>query len=273
MDKDIRDQVKDYYGGIAKKSGSGCGCSGSGCCGKDSQSKSFYGSDELNAIPDSAANMSLGCANPHQFAKLQPGEKVLDLGSGGGIDVLLAARAVGDEGYVYGLDMTDEMLSLAESNRKKAGAENVRFIKGYLEDIPLEDNTVDVIMSNCVINLSEDKEKALAEAWRVLKPGGRVAVADIVAIKPVGVEIREQAKLWASCVGGALEVKDYRDVLGKVGFVDIDVEPTYVYSKEVIENMLTSDALNVPGYEIPGMDWDKIDSLFAGAHVRARKPV
>jgi SAM-dependent methyltransferase len=217
-------------------------------------------------LPDTALRASLGCGNPTALAKLAPGETVLDLGSGGGIDVILSARRVGPTGRVYGLDMTDEMLALAESNRRKAGVTNVEFLKGHIEQVPLPDATVDVVISNCVINLSADKDRVLREAFRVLKPGGRVAVSDVVVRGEIPVEVRRSMELWVGCVAGALAEHDYRRKLEAAGFTDIDIETTRVYELEDARAFLSTS----------GLDVDALAPLVTGrvtsAFLRARKP-
>ena len=267
----IKDEIKQYYGGIANKvtadSKASCGC-GTSCCG-DTVKETLLYSDEFTAgLPAEAINASLGCANPLVLAKLQPGETVLDLGSGGGIDVLISSKYVGETGKVYGLDMTDEMLALANDNKKRSGAQNVEFIKGYIEDIPLEDGIIDVVTSNCVINLSDSKENALSEAYRVLKKGGRLAIADIVQLKPVPDEIKENIQLWVGCVSGALTVEEYITILEKVGFKDISIEPVNIYTKEVIKDIAESKQI---GDLYSNMDENLLDGSFAGAHVKAYK--
>jgi ubiquinone/menaquinone biosynthesis C-methylase UbiE len=209
---------------------------------------------------------SLGCGNPTALAKLQAGEVVLDLGSGGGIDVLLSAKRVGPTGKAYGLDMTDEMLALARENQKKASVENVEFLKGAIENIPLPDNTVDVIISNCVINLSGDKDRVLAEAFRVLKPGGRLAVSDVVVRGEVPVEIRRSMELWVGCIAGALEEKEYQEKLARAGFESIEVEPTRVYKAEEARDFLAPAGLD------PDTVGPQFDGKFISAFVRAVKP-
>lgn len=272
MGSDVREKVKAYYGGIAnkvnKQSKSNC-CGGSSCCGSISDDSLIYKGEKLSGLPVEAVNASLGCGNPLVLAGLKEGEVVLDLGSGGGIDVLLASRYVGSCGKLYGLDMTDEMLELAEKNRRRMGVGNVEFIKGYIEDIPLDDNTVDAVISNCVINLSENKEKALSEAYRVLKPGGRLAISDIVALKAVPPEVRKQAGLWVSCVAGALEVEEYRAILERVGFRRIEIKPVHIYTKDIIEELLEGKK-HLLGIE-PGDELDLLDGAFAGAYVKAVK--
>ena len=228
----IQDAVKQKYGEAAKRAASG----GTACCGGggdlsgcDPITKNLYDEAEQAELPAKAVAASLGCGNPTALAKLQPGEVVLDLGSGGGIDVILSAKRVGPSGKAYGLDMTDEMLALARENQKKAGVENVEFLKGVIENIPLPENTVDVIISNCVINLSGDKDRVLAEAFRVLKPGGRFAVSDVVVRGEVPAELRKSMELWVGCIAGALEENEYREKLARAGFENVDVEATRIY--------------------------------------------
>src|SRR5437660_4286442 len=233
----LREAVRERYGRRALQvtgTGTSASCCGSDCCGGQGESgvvtSDLYSSAELGALPITAALASLGCGNPTALAELKPGEKVLDLGSGGGIDVLLSARRVGPAGFAYGLDMTDEMLELAERNRKESGVENVRFLKGVIEDIPLEANAVDVVISNCVINLSADKGQVLREAYRVLLPGGGFAVSDIVFLGHVPPPIRNDLEVWAGCIAGALEEEVYRQLLGEAGFINIEIEVTRHYS-------------------------------------------
>src|ERR1700759_3446738 len=228
----IKDVVKEKYGNAALRSGTG----GSSCCGAspagtscDPITSNLYDASEAGEIPEEAMKASLGCGNPTALAKLNAGETVLDLGSGGGIDVLLSARRVGPTGKAYGLDMTDEMLALANENKRKSGLENVEFLKGEIENIPLPDNSVDVVISNCVINLSADKDKVLAEAFRVLKPGGRFAVSDFVTKGEIPAEVRKSVLAWVGCIAGALEHDDYRAKLTRAGFVDVSLEETRVY--------------------------------------------
>src|SRR5512139_884398 len=232
---EIREIVKEKYGQAAarvKSGGGGC-CSASSAFGEeDPITKGLYAADETAALPEEAVLASLGCGNPTALAELKPGEVVLDLGSGGGIDVLLSARRVSPGGKAYGLDMTDEMLALARENQQKAGVENVEFLKGEIENIPLPDNTVDVIISNCVINLSADKDRVLREAFRVLKPGGRFAVSDVVTRGDIPEDIRRNVLLWVGCVAGALEEDEYRQKLAAAGFNQISVEPTRIYRTE-----------------------------------------
>jgi ubiquinone/menaquinone biosynthesis C-methylase UbiE len=227
----------------------------------------LYDSTQKEQVPEKAIRASLGCGNPTALAKLNVGDVVLDLGSGGGIDVLLSARRVGLTGKAYGLDMTDEMLALANENKRKAGAENVEFLKGEIEHIPLPDNSVDVIISNCVINLSADKDAVLREAFRVLKPGGRFAVSDVVTRGEISPQIRQSMLLWVGCVAGALEESEYRDKLGAAGFERIEVEPTRIYRVEDAREFLSKKGLDVDGLA------PQIDGKFLSAFVRASKPM
>jgi len=267
---DIKEVVKEKYGQAALRVKSG----GSSCCGAASASglscdpitSNLYDSAQASQIPEEAMLASLGCGNPTALAKLNPGEVVLDLGSGGGIDVLLSARRVGPTGKAYGLDMTDEMLALANENRRKAGAENVEFLKGEIESIPLPDNSVDVIISNCVINLSADKDRVLREAFRVLKPGGRLAVSDVVTRGAVPDEIRQKVLLWVGCIAGALDETEYRSKLKATGFEQIEVEPTRIYRVEEAREFLSSAGVNVDGIA------PQVDEKFMSAFVRAVKP-
>jgi arsenite methyltransferase len=268
---DIKDVVKEKYGQAAlrvKSREGSCGCgatSGSGLsC--DPITKNLYDNSQASQIPEEAMLASLGCGNPTALAQLNPGEVVLDLGSGGGIDVLLSARRVGPTGKAYGLDMTDEMLALANENKRKAGAENVEFLKGEIENIPLPDNSVDVIISNCVINLSADKDRVLREAFRVLKPGGRFAVSDVVTHGAIPDAIRQQVLLWVGCIAGALDEADYKNKLKSAGFEQIEVEPTRVYKIEDAREFLSSAGVNVD--EIAAQVAEK----FMSAFVRAVKP-
>ena len=248
-------------------------CCETSCCTSDiSQSNSItsdlYIQMELGEIPVAATLASLGCGNPTALAELQSGEKVLDLGSGGGIDVLLSARRVGPTGFVYGLDMTDPMLELAERNRQEAGIENVRFLKGIIEDIPLPDNCVDVVISNCVINLSADKGQVLREAYRILNPGGRLAVSDIVVQGDLPLALRHDMESWAGCIAGALEEETYRSLLDNAGFVDIDIEVTRRYSlDDIVASGASASIANLSMEER-----NEIDGRFISAFVRARKP-
>jgi arsenite methyltransferase len=245
----------------------------SSCCSSDTSqgnpiTSDLYTQVELGEIPVATAQASLGCGNPTALAELQPGEKVLDLGSGGGIDVLLSAKRVGPTGFAYGLDMTDPMLELAERNRQEAGIENVQFLKGIIEAIPLPDNSVDVVISNCVINLSADKGQVLREAYRVLTPGGRFAVSDIVVQGDLPTVLRRDMESWAGCVAGALEEGTYRSLLRDAGFVDIEIEVTRRYSFDEIASSGTHASIATLSSE----ERHKVDGRFISAFVRARKP-
>jgi SAM-dependent methyltransferase len=267
----IKEQVKERYAREAlrvRDSGkaSCCGGEASACCG-DPITSNLYQDTETAALPADAVAASLGCGNPTALAELKAGETVLDLGSGGGIDVLLSARRVGPVGKAYGLDMTDEMLALARDNQRKAGAQNVEFLKGEIEHIPLPDNTVDVIISNCVINLSGDKDRVLREAFRVLKPGGRFAVSDIVVRGAMPDEIRRRVELWVGCIAGALEESDYRAKLEAAGFDAIDIEPTRIYGAADARDLMASAGLGADAIA------SQVDGKFMSAFVRARKPV
>ena len=270
MSNNIKDEIKKHYGGIAKKvtKSAKSSCCGSSCCSDTAIDSNLYSADYIEGLPMEAINASLGCANPLVLANLQQGETVLDLGSGGGIDVLISSKYVGETGKVYGLDMTDEMLELANRNKEKSGVKNVEFIKGYIEDIPLKDETVDVVTSNCVINLSESKEDALREAYRVLKKGGRFAIADIVELKAVPDEIRQSIQMWVGCISGALSVQEYERILKKVGFTGIEITPVNIYTKEVIKSFAESKQLE----DIySSLDENLLDGAFAGAHIKAYK--
>jgi len=263
----IKEIVKEKYGQAALRgtSGSCCGTadrSGASC---DPITSNLYDAAQMQQVPGEALQASLGCGNPTALAKLNPGEVVLDLGSGGGIDVLLSARRVGPTGKAYGLDMTDEMLALANENKRKAGATNVEFLRGEIENIPLPDNTVDVIISNCVINLSADKDAVLREAFRVLKPGGRLAVSDVVTRGEVDPQIRQNILLWVGCVAGALEEKEYRDKLVAAGFEQVEIEPTRIYRVEDAREFLTAKGLDVDALA------PKAYGKFMSAFVRAKK--
>jgi SAM-dependent methyltransferase len=267
----IKEQVRRHYADQAKQvrhDSAKATCCGGGpaSCG-DPITSNLYAENEKVGLPAAALAASLGCGNPTALAELKLGETVLDLGSGGGIDVLLSARRVGPAGKAYGLDMTDEMLGLARDNQRKAGVENVEFLKGEIENIPLPDNSVDVIISNCVINLSADKGRVMREALRVLKPGGRFAVSDIVVRGEMPTEIRRKVELWAGCVAGALNESDYRDKLTTVGFENIDIEPTRIYSGAQSKGILAEVSLD--SEELAA----QIDNKFMSAFVRARKPV
>ncbi|MGO9591928.1 MAG: arsenite methyltransferase [Candidatus Acidiferrales bacterium] len=267
-ESEIREVVRSKYGEAARRVVEGgtpsCCGAGQGCC--DPVSGNLYDASEKSLLPADAVTASLGCGNPTALAKLAPGEVVLDLGSGGGIDVLLSARRVAPNGKAYGLDMTDEMLSLARANQRKAGIENVEFLKGEIENIPLPQDSVDVVISNCVINLSADKDRVLREAFRVLRPGGRFAVSDVVVRGPVPADIRRSVELWVGCVAGAMEESEYRSKLSAAGFAEIEIEPTRVYTVEDARQFLT----------VQGIDADAIaphvDGKFASAFIRARKP-
>jgi len=267
----IKEVVQEKYAEAALRVLSG----GSSCCGAavvccdtevDPITSRLYDEHQSHEIPEEALKASLGCGNPTALASLQPGETVLDLGSGGGIDVLLSAKRVGPSGKAYGLDMTDEMLALARDNQRKSGLENVEFLKGEIEHIPLADNSIDIIISNCVINLSADKDRVLKEAFRVLKPGGRFAVSDVVTRGEMPEEIREKALLWVGCIAGALEENEYRSKLKSAGFEDVDVQPTRVYRVEDARAFLTGQGIDVDAIA------SQIDGKFMSAFVRATKP-
>jgi arsenite methyltransferase len=264
---DIKEAVRERYAEIARSvrtPGSSCCYDGeAGSCGI---SANLYEDDETGSLPEKAVLASLGCGNPTALAELREGETILDLGSGGGIDVLLSARRVGSSGKAYGLDMTDDMLALARENQRKAGAENVEFLKGEIEHIPLPDNSVDVIISNCVINLSADKDRVLREAFRVLKPGGRFAVSDVVTLGGVPELVRRDILLWAGCIAGALEESDYRMRLAAAGFEAIGIEPTRVYNVEDAREFLTGKGIDVDAIA------PMVDGKFMSAFVRGKKP-
>jgi arsenite methyltransferase len=266
---DIKEVVKQKYGEAALRVKSGdnscCGAApASNCC--DPITTNLYDATQIGQIPEEALLASLGCGNPTALAQVNAGETVLDLGSGGGIDVLLSARRVGPTGKAYGLDMTDEMLALANENKRKSGIANVEFLKGEIEKIPLPDNSVDVIISNCVINLSADKDKVLREAFRVLKPGGRFAVSDVVTRGEILPEIRQSVLAWVGCIAGALDESEYRNKLAAASFERIEIEPTRIYRAE--------DALEfLSGQQIPvKLDPAQIDGKFMSAFIRAAKP-
>jgi arsenite methyltransferase len=268
-DPNIREAVKEKYGQAALRVGSGSSCCGAAPadqCSYDPITFNLYDANEMRQIPDEALQASLGCGNPTALAKLSIGEIVLDLGSGGGIDVLLSAKRVGPTGKAYGLDMTDEMLVLANENKRKAGAENVEFLKGEIEHIPLPDNAVDVLISNCVINLSADKNQVLREAFRVLKPGGRFAVSDVVTRGEIAPQIRQSVLLWVGCIAGALDADDYRDKLAAAGFEQIEIEPTRIYRVEDAREFLVEKGLDVDALSA------QVDGKFMSAFVRAVKP-
>ncbi|MBZ5498474.1 MAG: arsenite methyltransferase [Acidobacteriia bacterium] len=269
--EDVKKVVREKYGQAALKVISG---SKGGCCGAapaeqrcaDPITSNLYDPNQVEHLPDTAVLSSLGCGNPTALAELKPGDVVLDLGSGGGIDVLLSAKRVGPAGKAYGLDMTDEMLALAEENKRKAGVANVEFLKGEIENIPLPDNSVDVIISNCVINLSANKDRVLAEAFRVLKPGGRFAVSDVVTRGEMLPAIRKSVLLWVGCVAGALEENEYRTKLAAAGFEQIDIVPTRIYR--------TKDALSFlldKGIDVDAIG-PQVDGKFLSAFIRATKP-
>jgi arsenite methyltransferase len=270
----LKETVRTKYGEAATRARrgeqggeSGCGCgTGCGCGDGDPITSNLYEASETIGLPSSAVGASLGCGNPTALAALNAGEVVLDLGSGGGLDVLLSARRVGPTGKAYGLDMTDEMLELARENQRKAGVENVEFLKGEIENIPLPDESVDVIISNCVINLSGDKRRVLAEAYRVLKPGGRFAVSDVVVRGPVPAEMRRSMELWVGCVAGALEEDEFRHILSDVGFEAVDIEPTRVYSARDARAFLAEAGLDADAVA------EQVDGRVLSAFVRARKP-
>jgi arsenite methyltransferase len=268
---EIKEVVREKYGEAARRVASG---QGNGCCGASSApegcgdpiTSNLYDEAQAEQIPDTALRASLGCGNPTALAKLNPGEIVLDLGSGGGIDVLLSARRVGPMGKAYGLDMTDDMLALARENQRKTGIENVEFLKGEIEHIPLPDNSVDVIISNCVINLSGDKDQVLREAYRVLKPGGRFAVSDVVTRGAVPEAVRQSMLLWVGCIAGALQEDEYRAKLTAAGFAAIDIEPTRIYDVEDARAFLTGEGIDV------GAIAPAVEGRFMSAFIRATKP-
>jgi arsenite methyltransferase len=266
---DIKTVVKEKYSQAALRVKSG----GSSCCGAtasdagcDPITSNLYDPSQAGQIPEEALLASLGCGNPTALARLNPGDVVLDLGSGGGIDVLLSAKRVGPAGKAYGLDMTDEMLTLANENKRKAGAGNVEFLKGEIENIPLPDNSVDVIISNCVINLSGDKDRVLREAFRVLRPGGRFAVSDVVTRGVISEEIRKSVLLWVGCVAGALDETEYREKLTAAGFAHIEIEPTRIYRVEDAREFLSAEGVDVNAIA------PQVGEKFMSAFVRAVKP-
>ena len=266
---EIKELVKEKYGEAALRVASG----GASCCGTgvptdscDPITSNLYDHGQTAELPPEAVQASLGCGNPTALATLSAGETVLDLGSGGGIDVLLSAKRVGPTGKAFGLDMTDEMLALARENQRKAGIENVEFLKGEIENIPLPDNTVDVIISNCVINLSADKDRVLREAFRVLKPGGRFAVSDVVTRGEMAPEVRQSVLAWVGCIAGALEENEYRGKLSAAGFEQIEIEPTRVYRVEDAREFLSSSGIDVDAIA------PQVDEKFMSAFVRAVKP-
>ena len=262
----VQDAIREKYGEIARTAGK-TGCCGPNACGCGGPiTSALYSATETAAIPDEAVAVSLGCGNPTALIDLQPGEVVLDLGSGGGIDVLLSARRVGPTGRVYGIDMTDDMLTLARENQRKAGATNVEFLKGTIESIPLPDQSVDVIISNCVINLSVDKDAVLREAFRVLKPGGRFAVSDVVLRGDVPAEIRRSMELWVGCVAGALPEVEYASKLKAAGFVDVELEPWRVYQIDDARAFLMESGVDVDHFA------PQVEGKVASAFIRARRP-
>ncbi len=277
MAEDLKAMVREKYGEAARRVSEGATnvscCGSSACCGATTEAwdpitSDLYDEGQKSGVPAEALLASLGCGNPTALAQLHDGETVLDLGSGGGIDVLLSAKRVGPRGKVYGLDMTDEMLALANENKRRAGAENVEFLKGEIEHIPLPDESVDVIISNCVINLSADKGRVLREAFRVLKPGGRFAVSDVVVRGDTPDAVRRNMELWIGCVAGALEEMEYRDLLADAGFRRIEVEPTRIYKAEDAAGFLAGSG----GGSDPATFAAQIDGKFMSAFVRAVKP-
>jgi SAM-dependent methyltransferase len=275
MSEELRESVREKYGQAARRVSEGATdascCGSSACCGATTEAwdpitSGLYDDGQKAGVPAEALLASLGCGNPTALAQLNEGETVLDLGSGGGIDVLLSAKRVGATGKAYGLDMTDEMLALANENKARAGVTNVEFLKGEIEHIPLPDNTVDVIISNCVINLSADKGAVLREAFRVLKPGGRFAVSDVVVRGEVPREVRRNMELWIGCVAGALEEMEYRDLLADAGFRRVEVEPTRVYKAEDAAAFLAGSGLDPQSFT------SQIEGKFMSAFIRATKP-
>lgn len=269
MTQEIKEVVREKYGQAALRVTSGgsscCGASAAtGCC--DPITSNLYDATQTEGIPDKAMLASLGCGNPTALAMLKPGEVVLDLGSGGGIDVLLSAKRVGPTGKAYGLDMTDEMLALANENKEKSGIQNVEFLKGEIEQIPLPDNSLDVVISNCVINLSADKDRVLREAFRVLKPGGRFAVSDVVTRGNILPEIRKSVLLWVGCIAGAMEESEYRNKLASAGFEQMKIEPTRIYRVEDAREFLAGQNIDVDALA------SAVDGKFMSAFVRAVKP-
>jgi arsenite methyltransferase len=269
---DVKKVVKEKYGEAALRvvSGTGSACCGSSpscCADADPITGNLYNDQQKSDLPETAVLASLGCGNPTALAELKPGEIVLDLGSGGGIDVLLSAKRLSPGGKAYGLDMTDEMLALARENQRKAGVQNVEFLKGEIENVPLPDGSVDVIISNCVINLSADKDLVLREAFRVLKPGGRFAVSDVVTRGEVPAEIRKSILLWAGCVAGALTDFEYRDKLSAAGFEGIDIEPTRIYGLEDAMSFLRDQNIDFEALA------PQVEGKFMSAFIRARKPL
>ncbi len=268
---EVKEVVKEKYGEAARRVTAG---ESNGCCGASSAlvdccdpiTSNLYDATQAGQIPEAALKASLGCGNPTALAQLNPGETVLDLGSGGGIDVLLSARRVGATGKAYGLDMTDDMLALARENQRKAGVENVEFLKGEIEHIPLPDNSVDVIISNCVINLSGDKDQVMREAFRVLKPGGRFAVSDVVTRGEVPEEVRKSMLLWVGCIAGALQDEEYRAKLIAAGFAAVEIEPTRDYDIEDARAFLSAEGIDVDAIA------PQVEGKFMSAFIRATKP-
>jgi len=265
-DAPVHDAVREKYGAIARAVGKTRCCGPTACGCGDPITSNLYSDADTRDLPADAVAASLGCGNPTALLALEPGSTVLDLGSGGGIDVLLSARRVGPAGKVYGLDMTDEMLALARANQQKAGATNVEFLKGTIEAIPLPDRSVDVIISNCVINLSTDKDAVLREAFRVLKPGGRFAVSDVIVRGHVPSDVRRSMELWVGCIAGALEESEYASKLRAAGFTDVEVEPWRIYNVEDARSFLTEGGLDVDRLA------PEVEGRFASAFVRARRP-
>jgi arsenite methyltransferase len=265
-DASVQQAVREKYGAIATSAGKAGCCEPSACGCGDPITSNLYSQSETGDLPAEAVAASLGCGNPTALLALEPGQTVLDLGSGGGIDVLLSAKRVGPSGRVYGLDMTEEMLALARENQRKAGATNVEFLKGTIEAIPLPDNSVDVIISNCVINLSTDKDAVLREAFRVLKPGGRFAVSDVIVRGDVPQDVRRSMELWVGCIAGALEETDYATKLRAAGFADVEVEPWRIYKVDDARAFLADSGVDVEQVA------PAIEGRFASAFVRGRKP-
>jgi len=269
-ERNIQDAVKEKYGAAARQVAFGktaCCGGGAGLSGCDPITRNLYDSSEKSALPADAVAASLGCGNPTALAQLKAGEIVLDLGSGGGIDVLLSAKRVGPTGKAYGLDMTDDMLHLARENQKKSGVQNVEFLKGTIENIPLPENSIDVIISNCVINLSGDKDRVLRESFRVLKPGGRLAVSDVVIRGEVPAQVRKSMELWVGCIAGALQETEYCEKLQAAGFESIDIEPTRIYQVEEAREFLIAAGLDE---DVVG---PQIRDKFMSAFLRAQKPL
>ena len=261
----VQDAVRQKYGELAKAAGTGC-CGPAACGCGDPITSNLYSEDQKEGLPDEAVAASLGCGNPTALLQLEPGQTVLDLGSGGGIDVLLSAKRVGPTGKAYGLDMTGEMLALARENQRRAGATNVEFLEGTIEAIPLPDHSVDVVISNCVINLSTDKDAVLREAFRVLKPGGRFAVSDVVVHGDVPDDVRRNMELWVGCIAGALRDTEFDSKLRAAGFADVDIEPWREYTVEDARAFLTEGGLDVDALA------PHVEGKFLSAFVRARKP-